>query len=87
MHIYLPTKGSCQHSITGHMKGKGIGSVLLDGGMGGQSSYSSIDNYIHATGRDPRVKGRGLGKIASKLSSLNIAPAVKTVKKPISFSM
>jgi hypothetical protein len=55
--------------------------------MGGQSSYSSIDNYIHATGRDPRVKGRGLGKIASKLSSLNITPAVKTVKKPISFSM
>jgi hypothetical protein len=58
------------------MVGSGYGTVLLDGGMGGQSSYFGIDHYIQTTGRDPRsVSGNGLAdKISSKLKNLNIAP-------------
>lgn len=44
---------SKSHQIRGKIKGKGMGSVLLDGGLGGQSSYDSIDAYEAATGRVP----------------------------------
>jgi hypothetical protein len=72
------------------------GTVLLDGGRGGQSSYSSIDNYIETTGRDqrnmkitPLTKGEGLAdKISSKLRNLNIAPPSSLPKrKNISLSI
>jgi len=36
------------------MKGTGIGSVLLDGGLGGQNSYASLEDYKHT------IHGKGL---------------------------
>lgn len=51
--------------------GMGIGSFLLDGGDGGQSSYSSIKDYENTTGVD--IKGNGLvDKIGRRLSKINI---------------
>jgi len=64
------------------MSGKGTGSFLLDGGMGGQSSYTSPANYTATTGRVIR-KGGGLEKIAGKLGNLNI----KEKKHNIKFEM
>lgn len=63
------------------MSGMG-GSFLLDGGMGGQSSYTSPANYTATTGRVIR-KGGGLEKLAGKLGSLNI----KEKKHNIKFEM
>ena len=55
--------GGSIHCITRkHTCGRGMGSVFLDNGMGGASSagsYSSIDDYVQTTGRNPL--GRGLG--------------------------
>ena len=65
-----------------HMMGKGTGSFLLDGGMGGQSSYPSVSAYTATTGRVIR-KGGGLEKIAGKLGNLNI----KEKKHNIKFEM
>jgi hypothetical protein len=62
--------------------GKGTGSFLLDGGMGGQSSYTSPANYTATTGRVIR-KGGGLEKLSSKLGNLNI----KEKKHNIKFEM
>lgn len=56
------------------------GSFLLDGGLGGQNSYSSIADY-KATTR----KGKGLEKISEKLSNLSIIP--KKSKSMIKFDM
>ena len=64
------------------MSGKGTGSFLLDGGMGGQSSYTSPANYTATTGRVIR-KGGGLEKLSSKLGNLNI----KEKKHNIKFEM
>jgi len=81
--------------------GGGVGSVLLDGGIGGQSSYHSIEDYINTTGRDPynnkmnrtqypmpaQVSGTGLAdKIAAKLSKLSLEKPKKTKKKNITMS-
>jgi len=75
----------------GQYSGKGIGSVLLDGGMGGQSSYASPEAYTDATGIDPfthkrettkSTKGEGLAdKIAHRLSNLNIDKKTGVPKK------
>lgn len=64
-----------------YMAGMG-GSFLLDGGMGGQSSYTSPANYTATTGRVIR-KGGGLEKLSSKLGNLNI----KEKKHNIKFEM
>jgi hypothetical protein len=82
-----------RHSKNGGTIGCGIGAVLLDGGIGGQSSYPSIDSYIETTGRNPYsgsidrpqkiqlTSGQGLAdKIASKLSKLNIEKPKKKKK-------
>ena len=66
--------------LDAHMKGLGIGAVLLDGGMGGQSSYASLDRYTEATGMSPlvrEVKGQGLERLSSKISGLSILPPKK----------
>lgn len=80
-HIYLP------HGKINSISKKMVGgsSFLLDGGMGGQSSYNGIDDYIQTTGRDPStlksVSGNGLAdKIGHKLSKLNIAPPTSKPK-------
>lgn len=64
--VYHPliSFGAKSYQTRGRMKGKGA--VLLDGGLGGQSSYSSIDDYIATTGRNPNtlsnMGGMGLSK-------------------------
>ena len=90
-HIMLPGSGKMS-TLKRSMVGSGYGAVLLDGGMGGQSSYFGIDNYIKTTGRDPRstIKTQGSGladKIASKLSKLSIAPISKPKMKNITLSI
>jgi len=60
------------------MKGKG-GSFLLDGGLGGQSSYPSVAQYTATTGRVIK-EGRGLEKISSKLSNLSLKPKKHNIK-------
>lgn len=84
-HIVFPSSNAKMKSLTrsfnGGGYGGGYGTVLLDGGLGGQSSYFGIDHYIETTGRDPRKAGRGLDdKISSKLRNLNIAPPTSKPK-------
>lgn len=92
--IYFPTKGVGMHSLTRRVCGKGVGAVILDGGIGGQSSYpGGIEEYLHTTSGTPlrRAKaptGEGLGKISAKLSNLTIKPVEKAIRrKPIAFSV
>jgi hypothetical protein len=76
-HIFLPNSNAKMKSLTRTFNGGGYGTVLLDGGMGGQSSYYSIDNYLDTVNKTPnrRVQGNGLSdRISSKLNKLNIAP-------------
>jgi hypothetical protein len=54
-----------------HLKGTGMGSVILDGGIGGQSAYSSLEDYKHT------VNGKGL---ANKLEKLVMKEP--TIKRP-----
>jgi hypothetical protein len=82
------------------MTGRGAPSFLLDGGIGGQSSYTSIDDYMNATGRDPynnkmsrsqsiptHTSGSGLAdKIANKLSKLSLNKPLRAKKKNIVMS-
>lgn len=103
--IYFPTKGTGMHALTGRAYGKGalsathgcgIGAVILDGGMGGQSSYMGIDDYLSTTKHKTKstyadASGEGLGKLSAKLSGLTIKP-ISTVdkfkkRKPIAFSI
>lgn len=78
---YIPGVGhfGLARHTRGKAQGKGIGSVLLDGGMGGQSSYASMEDYINTTGV---MRGKGLGRsITTKLGRLNIQKE-PTKKKP-----
>ena len=59
--------------------GKGTGSFLLDGGMGGQSSYPSVEAYTATTGRVIK-KGGGLEKLTPQLSKLTIKPKKHNIK-------
>lgn len=84
--VYIPTlnKSSISRHTRGGMRGKGIGSVILDGGMGSQSSYSSLDDYLATT----NVRGSGLSgldKIRGKMESLTVMPSKKT--KNIKFTL
>lgn len=102
-HVMFPhsnAKMRCMNRLSknGGTVGYGIGGVLLDGGIGGQSSYSSLDNYIETTGRNPitntinrsqkiqLTSGSGLAdKIAEKLSKLKLDKPKKK-KKNITMS-
>ncbi len=86
-------KGTAAHHTRG-MKGCG-GSVLLDGGQGGAgagSSYSSLDDYMTTTNRNPYLSsGRGLGgtdrnALNKKIQSLMVKTPVKKTKN-INFSL
>jgi hypothetical protein len=73
--IHLPNRADKMRTLTKSVHGMGIGGVLLDGGRGGQSSYSSVDEYRAVTNRNPQ-SGRGLAdKIGDRLSKLNINKA------------
>ena len=72
------------------MKGSGVGSFLLDGGRGGQSSYSSIDDYVATT--DKAIGGSGvassLAKVGGKISGLVIKKESSRPKRQnINFSL
>lgn len=83
--MYLPKMGGGISFRAGKkhpfIRGRGVGTVLLDGGMGGQSSYDSIDDYVATTGRT--IGGSGvassLAKVGGKISNLVIK---KESKKP-----
>jgi hypothetical protein len=104
-HIFLPHSSAKlralnRASINPRIHGRGAPSFLLDGGIGGQSSYPSIEAYMETTGRDPYnnkmtrpqtipalVSGSGLAdKIASKLSKLTLDKPKKAKKKNIVMS-
>ena len=90
--IHLPFRASKMNSL--HRRvigGEGTGSVLLDGGIGGQSSYHSIEDSEHTTKsmpqRRPITQGSGLAdKIASKLSNLKLEKKSGPKKKNITMS-
>lgn len=88
-HIFLPSSGNKINSLSKKMVG---GSFLLDGGMGGQSSYNGIDDYIKTTGNIPKgtmvPRGEGLAdRISSKLSKLNITVPKGPKRKNISLNI
>jgi len=88
--VYLPTvnKSSISRHTRGALRGKGIGAVILDNGMGGQSSYNSIDNYLSTTNQSS-IGGsglKGLDKIRSKMENLMIQPSNRKPKN-IKFSI
>ena len=75
-----------------HSKGEGIGSFVLDNGLGGQNSYESIPAYEHATHRmieRPNRKGEGLPLkgLINKISSLNIKSSSPKKPKNIVFKL
>ena len=73
--------------------GTGVGAVLLDGGLGGQSSYSSLDDYVNTTGVNPLArptlsKGRGgLAKMNAQIENLLVKPKGKRKEKNINFNL
>lgn len=90
--FYLPQSnhiGLSRHRC-GNITGRGTSPLLLDGGLGMGNSYSSIDDYISTTGRNPlKVSGSGLGKsFTDKLSNLNIGKLpISRKPKNINFSL
>jgi hypothetical protein len=83
---YMTTSGGAIHTLTRkHINGRGYGSVLLDGGMGGQSSYSNIEDYINTTGVNPYKEtnslGRGLKNMNAKIESLFVKSKKHNPKK------
>jgi hypothetical protein len=88
--VYMPMikKGMFARQTRGMRRGKGIGAVLLDGGMGGQSSYSSVDDYERTTGIDIRGAGRkmDMSRMSKKLENLMIKPTSRKIKN-INFSI
>lgn len=95
---YMPMcGGTIKLSTRHHIKGRGNGSVLLDGGEGGYgagSSYSSLNDYIDTTGLNPlkgqplQTSGRGLASMNSKLENLLVRNKKPTKKeKNITFHM
>ena len=89
--IKIPHSNACMKASTRTFNGGGYGTVLLDGGLGGQSSYHSIDDYIATTGRNPyaqaKASGQGLAdKISGKLKNLNISEPTKQKVKNITMS-
>jgi hypothetical protein len=82
------TGGSIRLSTMRHVNakmGRGMGSVLLDGGLGGQSSYSSLDDYLSTTNKltGPVIKGKGgaKGSLQSIMPRLEALSALKKGKK------
>jgi hypothetical protein len=77
-HKAMTSMGTINTGRRRHISGRGMGSVLLDGGLGGSgagSSYSSVDDYINTTHSNPythqpvSMSGGGLAK--RSLSTMN----------------
>ena len=71
------------HQVRG-MKGAGVGAVLLDGGQGGQSSYSSIEDFKATTNH--KVGGMGLTN-STALQNLIIKKPTGKKPKNINFTL
>ena len=86
-HATIHGHGAKFGTLHRNLIGSGIGGVLLDGGLGGQSSYASPQAYTHATGR--KIDGSGLSdKISNTLKNLNISkPIGKPKRKNIVLSL
>jgi len=69
------------------MKGAGIGSVLLDGGVGGQSSYSSVQDYKKTTSKGRGLEGLGSNALGEKLSKLVIKQPPSKKQENIKFNL
>lgn len=86
--IVLPFSNAKMKTSHKTLQGNGVGAVLLDGGLGGQSSYHGIDDYYETTNMNPSTKGKGLAdRISNKLSKLNISSAPVKKLKNISLSI
>lgn len=86
--VRMPLLGGFTHPtrmLRGIKKGKGVGSVILDGGMGGQSSYTSVDNYMDTT-NTPSFSGRGMHNLRNKMENLIIKPSYRKPKN-INFNL
>jgi len=92
---YLPMSNkSVSIGTRKYMRGRGMGSVLLNrGGAGGASGYESVGDYTATTGVDPYGRpssvsstGRGLGQLNKKLEELAIKPR-KRKEKNINFNL
>jgi len=80
MKYYIPgINKSIYNRHTRGSTGKGIGSVILDNGMGGQSSYSSLNDYLQTTNAPaPIGMGlKGLDKIRNKMQNLMVKPTLR----------
>lgn len=82
--IHLPGRGNKMNSLRRTITGNGTGSVLLDGGTGGQSSYHSLDDYYNTANKSTAPSGRGLSdKIGERLAKLKInnngKPRIKNI--------
>jgi hypothetical protein len=91
MRVFIPVinKSSMSRHTRGSKQGRGIGGVLLDNGLGGQSSYSSVDDYLATTKRNLGISGsgiKGLDSIRNKMESLVIKPSSRKPKN-IKFSL
>lgn len=81
--------GTIRTSTMRHISGRGNGSVLLDGGLGGAgsgSSYSSIADYINTTNQDPfrnepKSLGRGIESMNKKIENLLVKSKKGNPKK------
>lgn len=69
------------------LKGTGIGSVLLDGGVGGQSSYSSLADYKQTTAKGRGLEGLGSNALGEKLSKLVIKQPTQKKQQNIKFNL
>lgn len=83
-----------RHTKATNVRGMGMGSVLLDGGLGGQSSYSSMDDYMNTTNKlvGSVIKGQGakqpLKNIIPRLEALSALKSKKAKKEQnIKFSI
>jgi hypothetical protein len=86
--MYFRGTSSIPAHQTRGMKGGGAGAVLLDGGKGGQSSYSSLEEYTATTGRNPMTAPKGMGLMNSAaLQSLVIKKPAGKKPKNINFCL
>jgi hypothetical protein len=73
------------HHRAKNISGMGMGSVILDGGQGGQNSYGNIPEYINTTHTNPMI-GKGLDNLSHKLDTLMLKTS-KRKHKNINFSL
>jgi len=86
--------GRRAHGMRGkHIRGEGMGSILLSqGGSGGASAYQSVQDYqattgVHMSGMGLASSlGRSLEKITPKLEGLKISSLKRVKPKNIAFN-